>query len=96
MTEDNGRKMKYLWKRKNLLQKREQNIHMWTGESSKGRTGCCKWIVKYYICKVCEVLSSVSVDKGSIWVDKMMLEKANIAYAEALKKLDKIRESRRK
>ena len=65
--------MKYLWKRKNLLQK-----------------------IKYYICKVCEVLSSVSVDKGSIWVDKMMLEKANIAYPEALKKLDKIRESRRK
>ena len=36
-----------------------------------------------------------SVDKGSIRVDKIM-EKANIAYAEALKKLDKIRVKQKK
>ena len=46
--------------------------------------------------KTDEVLPSVLVDKGSIQVGKMMLEKGNIAYTEVLKKLDKIREKQKK
>ena len=39
-----------------------------------------------------EELASAIGDKGSIWTGKMMMEKANTAYTEALKKLNKIRE----
>ena len=42
-----------------------------------------------------EVLDYVPIDKNSIQVGKVMLKRSSTAHAEALKKLDKIREQKK-
>ena len=74
-------------KEKESLGKREQNLHELEKVTRGELHAASQWSD--------EVLTYVSVDKGSICVGKMM-EKANKAYAEALRKLDKIREKQKK
>ena len=82
-------------KEKESLAKREQDLHE-QDKVTSGELDAASELLNTTYEKTDEVLFFVSVDKSSIWVGKMMLEKANTAYVEALKKLDKIREKQKK
>ena len=95
MTEKEQKEKEKLMNKKESLAKSEEDLYV-QEKVAREELDAASELLKTANAKFDEVLASTSVDKGSIRAGKMMLEKANTAHAEALKKLDKVREKQKK
>ena len=95
MTEKEWKEKEIRMKKKESLAKSEEDLHA-QEKIAREELDAASELLKTANAKFDEVLASASVEKSSIRTGKMMLEKANAAHAEALKKLDKIREKQKK
>ena len=95
MTEKEQNKKEKLMNKKESLAKSEEDLYV-QEKVAREELDAASELLKTANAKFDEVLASASVDKGSIRAGKMMLEKANTAHVEALKKLDKVREKQKK